>query len=116
MLHEVSGNHHVTHVDARANAPCDTRENDAIDAKRFNQDCGRGCGRHFSDFGKSQHHLVPQQVPAPKIPTGALDVDRIVQLLYQALLLLGQGAENGRGVQLLGAKLAPQNLADGRFG
>ena len=115
MLQKLGRHHDVTHLNARPQATCHACKHNALGAKGLNQGGGRGRSGYFADFGQGQHYRVAVQFAAPKIPPCAGLAGRVVQLLNQPLLLLEQGAENGRG-QLFATQLAAQNFADRGFG
>jgi hypothetical protein len=66
-------------------------------AKGFDERGGRcGC-RDLADARERKHHGPAVQFTLPEDAPGTLDAPGLMQTLQQALLLFGQGAEDGGG-------------------
>jgi hypothetical protein len=103
--------HNISHHDAISDTTCYASEYDALCAKTFNQGTRRRCSSNFANARQGQHNRLALDLTAPEIPTGTLDAARIFEHGTQAILLLGEGTENGGGGRRLHVVNLPQNFA-----
>ncbi len=73
---------------------------------------GGGGGGHLADAAQGQHHVLPVQAPACEGAPGKALGAGVLQQVLQAVLLFGQGADDGKGHEKI-SKNTPRWASDG---
>ena len=115
VLHKLLRHDHIAHAHARRHAPGHAGEQQALDAAMRDQRGGGGGGGHLADAAQGQHHVLPVQAPAREGAPGKAFGAGVLQQVLQAVLLFGQGADDGKGHAKNLQKHAPLGLGIGRW-